>query len=62
MKKLSGNEMSVIHGGGRLGCALAIAGTIGVTAGAAFISGGASLVVFLVCKGISTAAIIEACT
>ncbi|MBZ9731684.1 hypothetical protein LB467_18530 [Salegentibacter sp. JZCK2] len=44
------------------GCALAIAGTISVTAGAAFVTGGASLVVFLVSKGIATAAIIEACS
>lgn len=44
-----------------LGCALAIAATVSVTAGAAFVTGGASLIVFLVGKGIATAAIIEAC-
>jgi hypothetical protein len=61
MKTLSGNEMCLIAGGGKLGCALAIAGTIAVTAGAAFVTGGASLIVFLVSKGIATAAIIDAC-
>jgi|APIni6443716594_1056825.scaffolds.fasta_scaffold226477_1 3-phosphoglycerate kinase len=61
MKTLSRNEMSTIAGGGKLGCALAIAGTIATTAGAAFITGGASLIVFLVAKGIATASIIEAC-
>ncbi len=44
------------------GCALAIAGTVATTAGAAFITGGAALIVFLVAKGIATASIIEACT
>ena len=48
MKKLSRNEMSTTTGGGRLTCALAIAGTIATTAGAAFITGGASLIVFLI--------------
>jgi hypothetical protein len=43
------------------GCALAIAGTVAVTAGAAFVTGGATLIVFLVGKGIATAALIEAC-
>ena len=61
MKTLSRNEMSTTTGGSKLGCALAIAGTIATTAGAAFITGGASLIVFLVAKGIGTAAIIEAC-
>jgi len=62
MKKLSENEMSVITGGSKLGCALAIMGTIATTAGAAFVTGGASLIIFLVSKGIATAAIIEACS
>lgn len=53
--------MSAISGGSKLGCAFAIAATIACTAGAAFITGGASLIVFLVSKGISTAAVIEAC-
>ncbi len=44
------------------GCALALAGTIAVTAGAAFVTGGASLIVFLVSKGLATASIINACT
>lgn len=43
------------------GCALAIAGTIATTAGAAFITGGAALIVFLVAKGLATASIINAC-
>ncbi len=44
------------------GCALAIAGTVAATAGAAFITGGASLIVFLISKGIATASIIDACS
>jgi len=44
------------------GCALALAGTVAVTAGAAFITGGASLIVFLISKGIATASIINACS
>jgi hypothetical protein len=43
------------------GCALAIAGTVAATAGAAFVTGGASLIVFLVAKGLVTASLIEAC-
>jgi len=61
MEKLTINEMSAVYGGSKLGCALAIAGTLAVTAGAAFVTGGASLIVFLISKGIATAAIIEAC-
>lgn len=61
MKELTFSQMEETQGGGKLGCALAIAGTIAVTAGAAFVTGGASLIVFLVGKGIATAAIIEAC-
>ncbi len=44
------------------GCGLAIAGTVATTAGAAFITGGAALIVFLISKGIATAAIIDACS
>lgn len=61
MEKLTVNQMTAINGGSKLGCALAIAGTLAVTAGAAFVTGGASLAVFLISKGIATAAIIEAC-
>lgn len=46
------------------GCALAIASTVGVTIGlltSVPITGGASLVSFLVWKGVATAALIEAC-
>jgi hypothetical protein len=43
------------------GCALAIACTVAATAGAAFVTGGAALIVFLVGKGLATAALIEAC-
>lgn len=42
-------------------CVLAIAGTLAATAGAAFITGGAALVIFLVSKGIALASIIETC-
>jgi|AMWB02.1.fsa_nt_gi hypothetical protein len=64
MKKLSLNEMSVISADSKLGCALAIAGTLTVTAGAAFLvpGAGAALAVWLIGKAIGTAAIIEACT
>ena len=62
MKKLTKTEMCSVSGGGKLGCALAIMGTIATTAGAAFVTGGASLILFLVSKGIATAAIIEACS
>lgn len=62
MKTLELNQMEVVEGGSKWGCALAIAGTIGCTAGAAFVTGGASLIVFLVCKGIATASVIEACS
>jgi len=61
MKKLEFYEMSAINGGSRLGCALAIAGTIAATAGAAIVTGGASLIIFLASKGIATAAVIESC-
>lgn len=62
MQELSFSQMEETQGGSKLGCALAIAGTIGVTVGGAFVTGGASLIVFLACKGIATAAIIEACS
>jgi hypothetical protein len=42
-------------------CALAIAGTVIVTVGAVFISGGASLLYFIFTKGLATATLIEAC-
>jgi hypothetical protein len=61
MNILTMNEMSTVNGGGKLGCALAIAGTLAATASAAFVTGGASLIVFLISKGIATAAIIDAC-
>ncbi len=62
MKKLEFCEMSAVSGGRKLGCALAIAGTLATTAGAAFVTGGASLIIFLAAKGIATAAIIESCS
>ncbi len=43
------------------GCAFAIAGTVAVTAGATFVTGGASLILFLATKGLATVAIVEAC-
>ncbi len=61
MKKLSENEMCLVNGGSKLGCAFAIAGAIAATAGAAFVTGGASLIVFLISKGIATATLIDAC-
>lgn len=61
MKKLSVDEMCLTTGGGKLGCALAIAGAIAATAGAAFITGGASLIIWLIGKGLATATIIDAC-
>lgn len=44
------------------GCALAIAGTVAVTVGAIWITGGAALIVFLISKGIATASVINSCT
>jgi hypothetical protein len=61
MKKLTENEMCLVTAGSKLGCALAIAGTLVATAGAVFVTGGASLIVFLISKGIATAGLIEAC-
>jgi hypothetical protein len=61
MKKLCKNEMCIVTGGSKFGCALAIAGSIAVTAGAAFVTGGASLIIFLISKGIATATIVDAC-
>lgn len=43
-------------------CALAIAGTIAATAGFAFVTGGAGLIVALISKGLATASIIDSCT
>lgn len=43
-------------------CALAIAGAVAATAGAIGVTGGASLVIFLVNKGLATAFLIDACT
>lgn len=62
MRQLSLSEMSTIDGGSKLGCALAIGGTLCVTIGAIWVTGGAALYVFLASKGIATAAVIEACT
>ena len=44
------------------GCALAIASTVAATAGAAFITGGAALIIFLIGKGLAAAGLIGACT
>ncbi len=43
------------------GCALAIAGTITVTVGAIWVSGGSALLYWIFSKGLATAALIEAC-
>lgn len=59
-ERMSNSEMQRLS----WGCALAIASTVGVTLGVLFagpITGGASLVGFLVFKGLATAALIEAC-
>jgi hypothetical protein len=61
MKKLSVDEMCLTTGGSKIGCAFAIAGAIAATAGAAFITGGASLIIWLIGKGLATATIIDAC-
>ncbi|MFB6343984.1 hypothetical protein ACE1ET_19855 [Saccharicrinis sp. FJH62] len=45
-----------------LGCALALAGTIGATVGFIWITGGAALIYALTMKGLATAALIEACS
>lgn len=45
-----------------LGCALAIAGTVGATIGFIGVTGGWGLVYALAMKGLATAALIEACT
>ncbi|OIP48063.1 MAG: hypothetical protein COY55_10925 [Flavobacteriaceae bacterium CG_4_10_14_0_8_um_filter_31_99] len=55
--KLSKGEMKRIS----WGCALAIAGTVGVSIGAIWVTGGAALIYFISVKGLATAALIEAC-
>ena len=60
-RPLLGWEAAAVYGGGWLGCSLAIAATLAVTVGAIWITGGAALVVWLVGKGLATAALIEAC-
>ena len=62
MEELNISQMEATNAGSKLGCALAIAGTLATTAGAAFITGGAALIVFLAAKSIGTVAIIEACS
>lgn len=63
MKTLNLEQMEEIQAGDlSWGCYLAIAGTIATTAGAAFITGGAALIVFLISKGLATASIINACS
>lgn len=55
--KLSKGEMKRIS----WGCALAIAGTVGTTIGAIWVTGGAALIYYVAMKGLVTAALIEAC-
>ena len=62
MKTLSLNEMESVSGG-RLswGCGFAIAGMITATAGAAFVTGGASLAIFLIGKSIGIGGLVTSC-
>ncbi|WP_417363183.1 hypothetical protein [Galbibacter sp.] len=53
--------METIEGGSDWSCGLAIAGTIAATAGFAFVTGGAGLIVALAAKGIATASVIDSC-
>jgi hypothetical protein len=55
--KLSKGEMKRIS----WGCALAIAGTVGTTIGAIWVTGGAALIYYVAMKGLVTVALIEAC-
>ena len=43
------------------GCAFSIAGTVAVTIGAIWVTGGGALLYFIFTKGLATAALIEAC-
>ncbi len=61
MKTLKLHEMETIEGGSDWSCGLAIAGTIAATAGFAFVTGGAGLIVALAAKGIATASVIDSC-
>jgi len=44
------------------GCAVAIAGTLGLTISAIWITGGAALVMFIISKGLATSSFIDACS
>ena len=72
MNSLSLNQMENVHGGRAIarggsrrrmtrGCGLAIAGTLITTVGPAFVTGGASLIVFFIAKGIATSSVIDSC-
>lgn len=62
MKKLNRSEMENIEGGNALGCASAIATTLGVTLSAAAVSGGVGLAAWLLLKAGSMGAVINECS
>lgn len=64
METLNFDQMASLEGGRKMtySCGLALAGAVAATAGFAFVTGGAGLIVALVGKGLATASLIDSCS
>ena len=61
MKKLEVSEFENIYAGGAWSCTGAVLASIGVTLGAAAITGGVALAAWLLAKGAATMYIVDSC-
>lgn len=56
-------QAAIVYGGKlSIGCALAVAGTLGTTVGAIWVSSGTALIYWATMKGLATATLIDACS